>query len=108
MNVIVSTALMRDREFAIQVSAQMGNGNVTAVDAFQNLINAMVKAIVQTLVMRTRDVPIQDNAGLANGDVTTVNAFRKRGMKTMNVIAEMAVMSQKCNVMCKQRPSNRL
>ena len=108
MNVIAKTALMREREFATQFSAKMGNGNVTAVNAFQNLGNAMVIGIVQTIVMRRRDVPIQAFAWITNGDATMANAFVQCGMTTMNVIAKMAVMSQKCNVMCKLKLSNRL
>merc|ERR1712055_1171865 len=93
VNVIATTALMREREFVIQISANMGNGNVTAVGAFQNLINAMVIEIVQTVVMRRRDVPIQAYAWITNGNVTTANAFQKTGMTTGNVIAKIAVMS---------------
>ena len=105
MNVIATTALMRKREFATQISAKMGNGNATAVNALLNLGNAMDIGIVQTIVMR-RDVPIQAYARITNFDVTTANAFEKRGMTTKNVIAKMAVMSQKCNVMCKLKLSN--
>ena len=68
MNVIAKTALMREREFATQISAKMGNGNVTAANAFKNLGNAMVIGIVQTIVMRRRDVPIQAYARITNGE----------------------------------------
>ena len=68
----------------------------------------MVIGIVQTIVMRRRDVPIQAYARITNGDATMANAFVQCGMTTMNVIAKMAVMNQKCNVMCKLKLSNRL
>ena len=55
MNVIATTALMREREFAIQAHAQITNGNVTTANAFEEGGLMTVNVIARIAVMSQID-----------------------------------------------------
>ena len=84
LNVIAKMVVMKEREFAI---VNMGFGNVTMVNVYQNYIYVMGSPIAKMVVMRESHFAIQEYAPMGNGNVTTANAFEKLCMMTMNVIA---------------------